>query len=798
MNTNDGLGTELSPEMLTIPPTDYGQLSGEVSISVAASDELLSANVDSIHFVTTHSDDPWAAGLDDRLGVADEAKAFARMAVAKAFTPPLAVGLFGDWGSGKSFFMRLVHEHIERLTSKDDKGAPEAGAAEFHTDIVQIRFNAWHYAETNLWASLVSHLFTELDRWYGENNPANPESLLETLVTARSLTLEAARELVARRSDQRNATRDLLAAEDKFKVARESLVGSPGVYWKALKSILTDEKASPSLKKSRDALKAAAQEVGIPDLLDEVKSFQHVSASLSSEAKRGRLLIVGLKLQLQRWPAVLFVILTVLLAPVAASLLQALLSQWLPVLGGLHQAVLSVSLGMAALTSVVGKYLAKTRKILGRLESAKASIDKLVDDSLISQAEDLKDQQENLSLASANLEEAQALVKATSERLAEASHNYSQGTGASRLKNFVRARVVDGDYARHLGLIATVRKDFEELSARVSADQHFDGAAEQEHDAFSKRMRHFLQTHEEMLSSEEIQELSGSLNRGAGKQKDGATTEPKAFKRIVIYIDDLDRCPPEKVVDVLQAVHLLLTFPIFVVMVAVDVRWVRKALVKHYSGLIEATDEGGTDMASANDYLEKIFQIPYWMRPMDDQVSVAFLVDRLRRLNPLSEPDHVPIPRSEVSINTLSISDQEERLLKELAPCIGGSPRRTLRFLNTYRLIKVSLRARELLDLEARGYKALMVQLALATAAPKLFERSANLLETLDKDLHLNEFVALLIRDDDEAPETQRGARIFSIYQREDYVASTDSSSGSGVSMLQDYASIARRYSFVG
>jgi len=793
MNTNDGSGTESPLAMLNIPPTDYGQLSGEVPMSLAASDEHLSGNVDSIQIATTHSDDPWAGGLDDRLGVADEAKAFARMAASTGFTPPLAVGLFGDWGSGKSFFMRLVHEHIERLISTGADKAPEANPANFHTDIVQIRFNAWHYAETNLWASLVAHLFTELDRWYGENNPDSPESLLETLVTARSLTLEAARELVARRSDQRNAARDLLAAEEEFRVAREAVGGSPSVYWQAFKLILADEKESSALKGSRDALKTAAQEIGIPGLQDEVENLQRVSASLSSEAARARLLVAGLKFQLQRLPAVLFVIGVVLLAPVAASLLQTLLSHWLPVLGGLHQAVLSVSLGVAAVTGFLSRCMTKTRSILGRLETAKASIDKAVEASLVLPAEGLKRQQQNLSLASANLEEAQALVNATSERLAEASHNYSQGTGASRLKKFVRARAVDGDYARHLGLIATVRKDFEELSACLSADQGANKEVEQERDAFRNRMRQFLKSNEALLSPEEIQALSASLIRGVGEQKDGATKEPKAFKRIVIYIDDLDRCSPEKVVDVLQVVHLLLTFPIFVVMVAVDVRWVRKALVKHYSGLIEETGESGAHIASANDYLEKIFQIPYWMRPMDDDVSTAFLADRLRRLNLLSVPDPEPSPGSEVSISTLSVNDQEERLFKALAPCLGGSPRRTLRFLNTYLLIKVSLKADERRLLEEGGYRALMMQLALATAAPKLFDKCADLL-SMDSGSNPNLFVEKLIDDKDKAPETERAGRIFSIYHQ----ASSAQRLDTRIPLLRNYVSIARRYSFVG
>ena len=50
-----------------------------------------------------------------------------------------------------------------------------------------------------------------------------------------------------------------------------------------------------------------------------------------------------------------------------------------------------------------------------------------------------------------------------------------------------------------------------------------------------------------------------------------AENDETSFERVVLCVDDLDRCPPEKVVDVLQAMHLLLYFPLFVV-VAVDSR----------------------------------------------------------------------------------------------------------------------------------------------------------------------------------------------------------------------------------
>jgi hypothetical protein len=64
--------------------------------------------------------------------------------------------------------------------------------------------------------------------------------------------------------------------------------------------------------------------------------------------------------------------------------------------------------------------------------------------------------------------------------------------------------------------------------------------------------------------------------------RDVQLSQAMEFHRIVLYIDDLDRCEPAKVVEVLQAVNMLLTFQLFVVMVAVDARWLSRSLEKQY------------------------------------------------------------------------------------------------------------------------------------------------------------------------------------------------------------------------
>jgi hypothetical protein len=93
--------------------------------------------------------------------------------------------------------------------------------------------------------------------------------------------------------------------------------------------------------------------------------------------------------------------------------------------------------------------------------------------------------------------------------------------------------------------------------------------------------------------------------------------------RIVLYIDDLDRCRPEHVVATLEATHLLLALDLFVVVVAVDSRWLIRALEVQYGKmLVDGSDDASSDASGASrrstaqDYLEKIFQITYALAPM--------------------------------------------------------------------------------------------------------------------------------------------------------------------------------------
>lgn len=122
---------------------------------------------------------------EDYLEINKDVDAFARVLAAKKFEPPLAVGLFGKWGSGKSFFMRKLMNRITDL-SKNNIGNT------FCKGVVQIHFNAWSYVDTNLWAGLISRIFEGLHEYISNN----------------SLSDEAKKEIVKKLSERLNISKE--------------------------------------------------------------------------------------------------------------------------------------------------------------------------------------------------------------------------------------------------------------------------------------------------------------------------------------------------------------------------------------------------------------------------------------------------------------------------------------------------------------------------------------------------------------------------------------------------------------
>ncbi|MEP6714581.1 MAG: P-loop NTPase fold protein, partial [Terriglobia bacterium] len=140
---------------------------------------------------------------DDRLNVTRYARAFATLIAADRVSPPLSVGIFGDWGSGKSFFMRLMSEHTQAVAAFEDRGSD--GKRLFCRNVVSIRFNAWHYAETELLASLVQTILLGLREAIvgkGGEDSDLMDKVLAKLEIAKIARSEAEARLDAARAEQ--------------------------------------------------------------------------------------------------------------------------------------------------------------------------------------------------------------------------------------------------------------------------------------------------------------------------------------------------------------------------------------------------------------------------------------------------------------------------------------------------------------------------------------------------------------------------------------------------------------------
>ncbi len=101
-----------------------------------------------------------------------------------------------------------------------------------------------------------------------------------------------------------------------------------------------------------------------------------------------------------------------------------------------------------------------------------------------------------------------------------------------------------------------------------------------------------------------------------------------ANERLYIFIDDLDRCLPEKAVEVLEAVKLFLDVERTVFVIAVDQNVITEGIRVKYSdfALSEKSDASiGRLPIRGEEYLEKIIQLPFRLPPVRPEDIVGYI-----------------------------------------------------------------------------------------------------------------------------------------------------------------------------
>jgi predicted KAP-like P-loop ATPase len=178
-------------------------------------------------------------------------------------------------------------------------------------------------------------------------------------------------------------------------------------------------------------------------------------------------------------------------------------------------------------------------------------------------------------------------------------------------------------------------------------------------------------------------------------------------KRLVVLVDDLDRCLPEAVIDILEAVKLFLFVPGTVFIIAADEAMIEYAVRRHYPDLpVSQADY-------TKHYLEKLIQIPIRipsLNQLQTQNYIRFLLlqnqlqndhARLGEICQLFEDSRkTPYDATELTYEFITqqlgsanpelraILHVAEQLGSSLAAELRGNPRNIKRFLNTVFLRK--------------------------------------------------------------------------------------------------------------
>lgn len=177
--------------------------------------------------------------------------------------------------------------------------------------------------------------------------------------------------------------------------------------------------------------------------------------------------------------------------------------------------------------------------------------------------------------------------------------------------------------------------------------------------------------------------------------------EEAKFDSIIVYIDDLDRCSGEKMIECIEAIKLFLNVKNTAFVLGADERMVERAIKEHYP---EIEQDKRQIYSSFSDYLEKLIQIPYRLPRLslnEQYTYILFLLLKSKYPNFFNavikdyndyknkEPfGNYDAEKMRATLGENKIPDVEALIpiIPMMTRFLNGSPRQLKRFLNTFDL----------------------------------------------------------------------------------------------------------------
>jgi hypothetical protein len=541
---------------------------------------------------------------EDQLQFTNDINSFATVISLKSVRPPLAIGLFGNWGSGKSFFMQKLSARIKRLTD------PKNNSPDYVHKVVQVKFNSWHYSDANLWASLITEIFDSLKAYTLDNGEGDELKKLTETLQITNIQKEAAQY----RTKELEAHIEQMTLEKEEK--RKRLEDISGIN--LLRFVLKNSNVKSDLYNltNENVQKIITDTAELANYVKKVKSagqkyMWHFGFIKNFKGKNWFIVFAIM---------VLIFAITYVVKNYYNTEWQNL-TLWLATLLG----------GITAFIANAAKIIAPFKKGMDNFFERLDSIKKDLEARAYEIPPRLRKEIDELTGLKKSMEQLDAKMQETQKEINDIH------TGR-KLLEFIELRSRDENYSRQLGLISWIRKDFSKL----------DDLLRKQYDA---------------TESKSVQNPQNVQLR---------------IDRIVLYIDDLDRCSESTVVKVLEAIHLLLAFPLFVVIVGVDPRWLSNALNEKYRTLFGINMANGNGRNSENeemlkagaattyDYLEKIFQITFCIKPIG-KAGRESLIDYLLKNEMLITTDENVVTKKSL----LNIKDDEPTATNVLQPTPG-------------------------------------------------------------------------------------------------------------------------------
>lgn len=212
------------------------------------------------------------------------------------------------------------------------------------------------------------------------------------------------------------------------------------------------------------------------------------------------------------------------------------------------------------------------------------------------------------------------------------------------------------------------------------------------------------------------------------------------FDKLVVIVDDLDRCTPERIIENLEAIKLFLNVSKTAFVIGADPRIVKHAIEYKYKNNKEIEEDNNRIVT---DYLEKLIQLPYLLPRLSDS-EVETYISMLVCKKELKEKEFSKVligfqkfrERNKYSAYGLGnlkevLEDRDFDLVKSniitiptLVPLITsslyGNPRQIKRFLNTYTIRKRLAKVASIQNFEDSILAKLMI---LEYSEAKLFKQ---------------------------------------------------------------------------